>query len=140
MTDNTLNLLGLALRGGNLAVGDEPVVQACRLGTVRLILTAADTSGNTVDRAVRLAQRSHVPAVRLPCSKERLGLQLGRKVCAVLAVTDQGLATALLHRLAEEDGIFPPPVDRPEEPVQSGTQSGIQRNSIGTEALARPKS
>ena len=121
-------------------MGDEPVSQACRLGLAKLVLTAEDASDNTAERAERMAQRGQAPAVRLTCSKERLGLQLGRKVCAVLAVTDQGLAAALLRRLSEEDGMLSPPTGRPEEAVPRETPSGIQRISIGTEALDRPES
>ena len=36
MTDTVLAALGLALRGGNLAVGEEPVAEACRTGKARV--------------------------------------------------------------------------------------------------------
>ncbi len=104
MTDKTLSLLGLALRGGNLAVGEEPVGEACRTGRAKLVLSAADAAGNSAQRARRLAERAGVPFAVLPRTKEQAGLALGRSSCAVLAVTDAGLASAVKKRLAEEDG------------------------------------
>ena len=45
MNGNALSLLGLALRGGRLAVGEEPVALAARSGQARLILLASDAAG-----------------------------------------------------------------------------------------------
>ena len=56
MADNALSLLGLALRGNNLAVGEDPVEAACKAGRAKLVLTAADASLNSVDRARRWAE------------------------------------------------------------------------------------
>ena len=86
MTDTVLAALGLALRGGNLAVGEEPVAEACRTGKARVVLLASDAAGNTARRATRL-----------------VGFALGRASCAVAAVTEPGLAALVLSRLAEEE-------------------------------------
>ena len=53
MTDSTLNLLGLALRGGNLAVGEEPVREACKTRRAWLVMSAGDAADNSVDRAAQ---------------------------------------------------------------------------------------
>ena len=103
MTDSVLSLLGLALRGGNLAVGEEPVQDACKTGRAKLVLSAADAAQNSIDRAVRLAEAGGVPHVPLPWGKEALGGALGRKLCAVAALTDQGLAAALAEKLIQAD-------------------------------------
>lgn len=42
--NNILSLLGLALRGGNLAVGEEPVEAAARARDARLLLLASDAA------------------------------------------------------------------------------------------------
>ena len=57
MTDNALSLLGLALRGSNLAVGEEPVEEACKTRRAKLVLTARDAAENSAARAARWAQR-----------------------------------------------------------------------------------
>lgn len=43
--DNVLTMVGLALRAGRLAVGEEPVGTACRARDCRLLLLAADACG-----------------------------------------------------------------------------------------------
>ena len=103
MTDSALNLLGLALRGGNLAVGEQPVREACKTRRAALVLTAADAAQNSEDRARRWAEDSGAPQVRLPWDKEALGNALGRKLCAVAAVTDRGLAAAFAEKLLRAD-------------------------------------
>ncbi len=103
MTDSALSLLGLALRGNNLAVGEEPVAEACKTRRARLVLSAADAAQNSIDRAGRMAELGGVPWVRLAWGKEALGNALGRKLCAVAALTDQGLAAALAEKLVQAD-------------------------------------
>ena len=111
MTDSALTLLGLALRGNNLAVGEEPVAAACRDRRAQLVMTAADAAQNSVDRAGRAAEAGGVPWVRLPWDKETLGGALGRKLCAVAALTDQGLAAALAEKLIRSDEGFRPALE-----------------------------
>lgn len=101
MNQKALGLLGLALRGNNLAVGELPVGDACAAHRARLVLHAADAADNTVRRASREAQRAGVEVVALSCSKEELGAALGRNSCAVLALTDKGLAAAVAACLAQ---------------------------------------
>ena len=103
MTDNALNLLGLALRGGNLAVGERPVRAACQCRLACLVLSAADAAENSADRARRWAEEGRVPWICLPWDKETLGAALGRKLCAVAALTDRGLAAALARQLLRSD-------------------------------------
>ena len=103
MTDNTLNLLGLALRGGNLAVGEEPVREACRTRRAWLVMSAVDAADNSVERGRRWAEEGGVTWVRLPWDKETLGGALGRELCAVAALTDRGLAAALAEKLRPAD-------------------------------------
>lgn len=103
MTDSSLSLLGLALRGNNLAVGEEPVREACRTRRAALVLTAADAAQNSVDRCRRWAEESGIPWIQVSWDKETLGNALGRKLCAVAALTDRGLTAALAEKLLRED-------------------------------------
>lgn len=104
MTDSALSLLGLALRGGNLAVGEELVKEACRACRAWLVISADDAADNSIDRAGRMAELGGVPWVRIPWDKEALGGALGRKLCAVAALTDKGLASAFAEKLVQADG------------------------------------
>ena len=103
MTDSALSLLGLALRGNNLAVGEEPVREACKTRRAWLVMSADDAADNSIDRARRWAEESGVPWVRLTWDKEALGNALGRKLCAVAALTDRGLTAALVEKLLRAD-------------------------------------
>lgn len=100
---STLNLLGLARRGGNLVLGEEPVGDACQLRKARVVFLARDAGDTICRRAARMAETGGAPLVTLPWSKEEVGFHLGRATCALLALTDQGLASAVVERLAQSD-------------------------------------
>ena len=101
--NNVLSLLGLALRGGRLAVGEEPAALAAKAGQARLLLTASDAAGNTLRRAEHLAEEGHCLWLVLPFTKAELGGALGRASAAIAALTDLGLAAAVAERLARLD-------------------------------------
>ncbi len=98
-----LSLLGLALRGGNLAVGEEPVEAVARARDARLLILASDAADNTRRRVSHFADAGACIWIRVPFTKEELGRAVGRGGVAVCAVTDVGLAAAIAHRLAEAD-------------------------------------
>ena len=102
--DNIASLLGLALKAGRLAVGDEPVGAASRSHKAYLLFLASDAADNTIRRARHYAQAgSNTICLPLPMTREELGGCLGRGSCAMLAVTDVGFAAALAERLARTD-------------------------------------
>lgn len=103
MNDGILSLLGLALRGGRLAVGDEPAALAAEAGKARLILLACDAGERTLRRGPHLAEAGHCLHIILPFSKTELGGALGRGGAAIMALTDLGLAAALVRKLAVLD-------------------------------------
>ena len=100
---NILSLLGLALRGGNLVVGEEPVEAVARARDARVLLVAADAAENTVRRVRHFAEAGQCLWLKLPFTKDDLGGAVGRSSVAIVAVTDIGLANAVVHKLAEED-------------------------------------
>ena len=100
---NILSLLGLALRGGNLAVGEEPVADACKARRAVLVVTAADAAQNSLDRARRWAESGGAAHTPVPWDKETLGYALGRGSCAMAALTDRGLAGVLAEKLVRAD-------------------------------------
>lgn len=103
MNNRILSLLGLALRGGRLAVGEEPAALAAKSGQSRLLVAASDAAANTLRRAEHLAEEGHCLWLVLPFTKEELGGALGRSTAAIAALTDTGLAAAVTERLAEQD-------------------------------------
>lgn len=103
MNNHILSLLGLALRGGRLAVGEEPAALAAKSGQARLLLAASDAAGNTLRRMEHLAEEGHCLSLTLPFTKAELGGALGRGSAAIAALTDLGLAAAVAERLAQWD-------------------------------------
>ena len=98
--DNTLHLLGIAKKAGRLEVGEEPVGAAARARQARVILLACDAAANTARRAGHFGEAGNVLWLTVPYTKAELGGAVGRASCAMLALTDVGLAAALLARLA----------------------------------------
>lgn len=101
--DNILSLLGLALRGGRLVMGEEPVEGVARARDARALLLASDAADNTRRRIEHFADEGQCMWLRVPFTKEELGRALGRTSVAVAAITDIGLAAAVARRLAELD-------------------------------------
>ncbi len=98
-----LKLVGLALRAGKLEAGEDAAADACQYRKARLLLIASDAAERSVSRALYTADESGCVPLMAPWSKEELGAALGRKSCAVAAVTDLGLARAVVEKLAETD-------------------------------------
>ena len=101
--DNILSLLGLALRGGRLVMGEEPVEGVARARDARVLLLASDAADNTRRRIEHFADEGQCMWLRVPFTKEEQGRALGRTSVAVAAITDIGLAAAVARRLAELD-------------------------------------
>lgn len=101
--DPILHLLGLAKKAGRLEIGEEPVGSACRARQARLVLMASDAAPNTYRRAAHFGEAGGVLWLELPLTKAELGFQLGRGSCAMLAITDAGLAAAVTDKLALRD-------------------------------------
>lgn len=104
MTDNGIcSLLGLAKRAGKLAAGDEPVRELSRSGVVRVVLLASDAGAAVTRQARFIAERAEVPLLTLPVTGTELGGALGRKTCAVCALSDSGFAARAAEKLAAVD-------------------------------------
>ena len=101
--DPILHLLGLAKKAGKLEIGEEPVGAVCRSRHARVLLLAADAAPNTCRRAAHFGESGNVLWLTLPHTKEELGFVLGRKSCAMLAVTDFGMAAAIGEKLAKQN-------------------------------------
>ena len=101
--DRVLPMLGLALRGGRLAVGEEPVEAVARAKDARVLLVASDAADNTYRRVRHFAEAGSCLWLSIPYTKAELGRAVGRSATAIVAVTDVGLAAAIVHRLAEMD-------------------------------------
>ena len=104
MTEHLLSTLGLALRAGAVAVGEEPVGAAARGKKARVIFTARDAAASSVRRAYSFAHAGSCLCLPFPADKDAFGRALGRTSVAMCAVTDIGFAQSLVRKLAAADG------------------------------------
>ena len=105
MMDPILSMIGICRKAGKIEPGEEPVDAAVRARDARLLLLAADAADNTARRCAHFAEVGQCLWLRIPESKYELGRALGRGSCAVLAITDTGLALAVAQRLEEHDPV-----------------------------------
>ena len=102
--DKAFSFLGLCRRAGKLMIGEDGVSGAARSGQAVLIMVASDTADNTKKKAGNLSRWYGIPLVSLPWDKDALGELLDKRVCAILALTDKGLAEAFRQKLAAREG------------------------------------
>ena len=103
MENKALGYLGLARRGGNIAIGEEPVGAACRACHGRLLILASDAADHTVRRAKSFAANGKPPVLKVPFTKDELGSALGCNACAMAVLLDVALAQAFVKALGEEE-------------------------------------
>ncbi len=101
MLEKALGLLAIAQKGGNIAIGEEPVGAAARGGTARLIILASDAAGHTQRRASSFGAAHQTPIVSIDAQKDALGAVFGRSSVAMAALTDIFLAKTFLERLEQ---------------------------------------
>jgi len=101
--DDALRTVGLARKAGAVEAGEEPCGAAARAKKAKVILLASDAADNTVRRAEHFAEQGNCPLLHTPYDKDSLGAVIGRTGCAMLAVTDIGLASLLASALERED-------------------------------------
>ena len=101
--DKVLNYLSLARKAGLAELGEEPVGAAARALTAALIVVAGDASDHTWRRAKSFAAGTDQQCIRLPYSKDELGMAIGRSSLAIAAVTDAALALNMVQALGEPE-------------------------------------
>lgn len=102
--DKALNYLALARKAGFAELGEEPVGGAARAGKAYAILVAKDASDHTWRRSLSFAAGTEQQCIRLPYTKDEMGLAIGRTSLAVAAITDVALALALVSSLPQPPG------------------------------------
>ena len=99
--DKSLNLLGLARKGGMAELGEEPVGAAARALHAHLIIVASDASDHTWRRAKSYAAGTDQQCIRIPFTKDEIGFVIGRTSLAMAAITDAALALSFVKALPE---------------------------------------
>ena len=99
--DKALNYLALARKAGRAELGEEPAGAAARAQKARLILVASDASDHTWRRAKSFVAGTNQQCIRLPYTKDQLGMAVGRTSLAIAALTDPALALAMLKAMPD---------------------------------------
>lgn len=117
--DKVLNFLGMCKRAGSLVTGEDGALGAVRSGEAKLVMLAADAAENTSKKADFYSETCGAVLVRLPYSKDELGDMLGKRVCAVIAVTDKNFAKSFLEKLSAEHSGYESALDELTESLKS---------------------
>ena len=67
--DKLLNLIGLAKKAGQVAIGEEPVGAAARAKDARVILVAQDAAPGSVRRAMSFGQTGACLCLTVPLTR-----------------------------------------------------------------------
>ena len=101
--DKALNYMALARKAGRIELGEEPVGAAARAQHARLVVVASDASDHTWRRAKSFVAGTGQECVKVPFTKDELGLSIGRTSLAIAAFTDPALALAFLKALGNPE-------------------------------------
>ena len=105
--DKALNYIALARKAGRAELGEEPVGAAARALHAHLIVVAGDASDHTWRRAKSYAAGTDQQCIRLPYSKDEVGMAIGRQELAIAAITDPALALNLVQSLPQPEKFAP---------------------------------
>ncbi len=97
--NKALNYMALARKAGLIELGEEPVGAAARAQHARLVVVASDASDHTWRRAQSFVSGTQQLCIRVPFTKDDLGLAIGRSSLAIAAFTDPALALAFVKAL-----------------------------------------
>lgn len=97
--DKALNYLAIARKGGLVELGEEPVGAAARANRARLVIVASDASDHTWRRSLSFVAGTKQQCLRVPFTKDALGMAVGRMSLAIAAFTDAPLALAFVKAL-----------------------------------------
>lgn len=92
------SLLGLAMKGRNIASGEFQTLEAVKCQTAEMVIVSQDASDNTKKLFRDKCSFYEVPVFEFG-TKEELGQAIGKDLRSSLAVCDAGLATAIMKQL-----------------------------------------
>jgi len=101
--NKALNYMALARKAGRIELGEEPVGAAARAQHARLVVVAADASDHTWRRAKSFVAGTQQQCIKVPFSKDELGMAIGRSSLAIAAFTDPALALAFVKALEQAE-------------------------------------
>ena len=101
--DRALNYLALGRKAGLIELGEEPVGAAARAQKARLVLVALDAGDHTWRRAKSFVAGTNQLCLKVPYTKDELGMAIGRTSLAIAAFTDPAMALAFVKALPQPE-------------------------------------
>lgn len=95
--DKVLAMIGMAKRAGKVTTGAPLCEKAVRSGRAKLVIIAEDISKNGKKAMTDCCKHYRVPWIQY-ATKSSLGEFTGAEERAVAAISDEGLAKAVLDR------------------------------------------
>ena len=100
-SNKVYSMLGLCMRAGKLKSGEFQVLEAIKKKTAKLVIVSEDASDNTRKKFSDKCSYYKVP-IYIYGNMDELGHAIGKDVRTSLAVTDEGMAGALINNLLSE--------------------------------------
>ena len=101
--DRALNYMALARKAGLIELGEEPVGGAARAGKACLVAVAMDAGDHTWRRAKSFVAGTNQLCLKVPYTKDELGMAIGRTSLAIAAFTDPAMALAFVKALPQPE-------------------------------------
>ena len=101
--DRAVNYLALGRKAGLIELGEEPVGAAARAQKARLVLVAQDAGDHTWRRAKSFVAGTNQLCLKVPYTKDELGMAIGRTSLAIAAFTDPAMALAFVKALPQPE-------------------------------------
>lgn len=98
MNNKALSMLGIATKAGKTVTGEFSTEKAVKEGSAYLVVVAGDASNNTKKKFRNMCDYYQV-TIKVFADKNSLGNACGKEFRASLAVTDEGLANAVIKQI-----------------------------------------
>lgn len=94
MNSNRLGFIGICRRAGKAIFGYDKVQRELQVGSLKLVLTAADFSQKTTEKLRRICEEKSVPIIFMEDTMDEINYSVGIK-SGVIGITDNGFADKL---------------------------------------------
>ncbi len=96
MTNKMISTISLCQKSGNLVSGEESCEKAIRSQKAKLIIVSSDASDNTKKKFTNSSKYYNIP-IYFFMTKEELGRIIGKRIRAVLVVTDENFSKLIIN-------------------------------------------
>ena len=103
MINKIYSMLGLAMKAGKIAFGSDMCEEKIKKGIVSLLIIAEDTSNNTKDKFIKLANLYNINN-EVFGEMDLLSQSIGKVNKGVIAVLDSGFGNKIMQMVKELKG------------------------------------